>query len=212
MSEEDYSFDDYSIESDYESDNNLDGDESVNSASEEESEDFGKTSDDSGDEGESDDDDDEENSDNYDENSDGSGDDEILVKVPEYLKKQENRLLNENERYRANRQNPKIVMGIDRKTRNIMSMYELVKLIGIRHTQLQDGAAPMLAGVENLTYPQQAYLELMQGVLPLMVHRPLANGTIIEIWDSSELRIPHEIREEYYVPKNFDMSQIRKLD
>lgn len=75
-----------------------------------------------------------------------------------------------------------------RITKNYMTIYERVRLLGERSKQLSLGAKPMIKGVENLSPKDIAKLELQNKVMPLIIIRTLPNG-VKEKWKINELEI-----------------------
>lgn len=75
-----------------------------------------------------------------------------------------------------------------RVTKNFMTIYERVRLLGERAKQLSLGAKPMIKGVENLNPKDVAKLELENKVIPLIIIRTLPNG-VKEKWKVNELEI-----------------------
>ena len=75
-----------------------------------------------------------------------------------------------------------------RVTKNYMTIYERVRLVGERAKQLSLGAKPMIKNVENLNPKDIAKLELENKVMPLIIIRTLPNG-VKEKWKISELKI-----------------------
>ena len=76
----------------------------------------------------------------------------------------------------------------DRISRNILTKYEMVRLIGTRAKQISDGSKVFVKydGVKSAI--ELAELELKYKMLPLKIKRPLPNGKY-EIWKVSELDI-----------------------
>ena len=70
-----------------------------------------------------------------------------------------------------------------------LTKYEYTKILGVRASQIENGAAPMISVDENV---HDAYLiakeELRQKKTPIIVKRPIPNG-IIEYWKLSDLEI-----------------------
>jgi len=70
-----------------------------------------------------------------------------------------------------------------------LTKYEYTKILGVRATQIEHGAAPMIT-VEDTVH--DAYLiakeELLQKKTPIIVKRPIPNG-IIEYWKLADLEI-----------------------
>jgi DNA-directed RNA polymerase subunit K/omega len=76
-------------------------------------------------------------------------------------------------------------------TRNVLTKYELTKLIGMRIEQLARGA-PTLIEIDkkkNLSIHDIVYLELDQKKLPLMIVRNLPTGQK-EYWRLVDMIIP----------------------
>ena len=69
-----------------------------------------------------------------------------------------------------------------------MTIYERVRLLGERATQLSYGAKPMIKNVGNLDPKIIAKLELEAKLIPLIIIRTLPNG-LKEKWRVSELEI-----------------------
>jgi DNA-directed RNA polymerase subunit K/omega len=74
------------------------------------------------------------------------------------------------------------------KTKNILSKYEKVKIIGVRAEQLQRGATPNIKIDPSTAFDPRsiAYEELRQKKLPMMVCRKLPDGTK-EYWRLDDL-------------------------
>jgi len=81
-----------------------------------------------------------------------------------------------------------IVKDEDRITKPVLTIYERVRLLGDRAKQLSLGAKPMIKNVDNLTPKDMAKFELINKVIPLIIHRPLPNGKR-EQWKINELEI-----------------------
>ena len=75
-----------------------------------------------------------------------------------------------------------------RITKNYMTVYERVRLLGERAKQLSLGAKPLIKGAENMDPKIVAKMELEQKIIPLIVIRTLPNGQR-EKWKVSELKI-----------------------
>lgn len=74
-------------------------------------------------------------------------------------------------------------------TRNMMTKYEKVKMIGLRAEQLQRGATPYVSFDKNNFDPYLiAEKELLEKKIPMMVSRKLSDGTI-EYWRVEDLII-----------------------
>jgi len=76
----------------------------------------------------------------------------------------------------------------NRVTKNFMTIYERVRLLGERAKQLSLGAKPMIKNVESMNPKDVAKLELENKVIPLIIIRTLPNG-VKEKWKVSELEI-----------------------
>lgn len=76
----------------------------------------------------------------------------------------------------------------DRCSSNILTKYEVTRLLGERTTQLAYGAKPMINGVGGLSSRVIAQLELESKMIPIKIVRPLPNG-LKEIWSISELKL-----------------------
>jgi DNA-directed RNA polymerase subunit K/omega len=75
-----------------------------------------------------------------------------------------------------------------RITKNYMTIYERVRILGERAKQLSLGAKPLIKGAENMDPKIVAKMELEKKVIPLIIIRPLPNGQK-EKWRVSELEI-----------------------
>lgn len=75
-----------------------------------------------------------------------------------------------------------------RITKQYLTKYERVRILGIRAKQLSLGAKPMIKNVIHLDPKEIAKLELQMGVIPLIIERPLPTGQK-ERWRINELRI-----------------------
>lgn len=76
------------------------------------------------------------------------------------------------------------------KTKNLLSKYEKVKLVGVRAEQLQRGAIPMIPIPSDEPFDARkiAHEELHQRKLPMMVCRKLPDGTK-EYWRLDDMII-----------------------
>jgi DNA-directed RNA polymerase subunit K/omega len=75
-----------------------------------------------------------------------------------------------------------------RITKNFMTIYERVRILGERAKQLSLGAKPLIKGAENMDPKVVAKMELEKKIIPLVIIRPLPNGQK-EKWRVSELEI-----------------------
>ena len=86
----------------------------------------------------------------------------------------------------------KELKGDDRITRNMLTRYEMVRIIGERTKQLSMGAKALIKmnkESEELTYKEIAIEELKLKMLPFKIKRPHYDS--YEIWKIDELRIEH---------------------
>ena len=82
----------------------------------------------------------------------------------------------------------KSIKNTERITKPVLTKYERVRILGERAKQISLGAKPMLLGIENMNPKDIARLELERGVMPLIIEKPLPDGTVDQ-WRVSELRI-----------------------
>ncbi len=86
----------------------------------------------------------------------------------------------------------KELKGNNRITRNKLTRYELVRLIGERTKQLSMGAKPLIKvnkESEELSYKEIAIEELKLNMMPFKIKRPHMNS--YEIWELNELEKDH---------------------
>ena len=74
----------------------------------------------------------------------------------------------------------------DRITKNIMTSYERVRVLGIRSKQITMGAKVLIKCDDNISAMEKALKELETGMTPLKIKRTLPNNKF-EIWKISEL-------------------------
>jgi DNA-directed RNA polymerase subunit K/omega len=84
----------------------------------------------------------------------------------------------------------KIVEAKDRITRNFLTKYEAVRIIGERTKQLVMGAKPLISNYSEFSYEQMAVEELKLNMIPFKIRRPVGNNKY-EIWNLDELRKDH---------------------
>ena len=77
----------------------------------------------------------------------------------------------------------------ERITRNFLTRYEMVRLIGERTNALKKGAKPMISNHIQLSYEQIAVEELKVDTIPYIIIRPI-NGKK-EKWYINELKKIH---------------------
>jgi DNA-directed RNA polymerase subunit K/omega len=73
-------------------------------------------------------------------------------------------------------------------TKNYLTIYERVRILGERAKQLSLGAKALIKGAENLDPKVVARMELEKKIIPLIIIRTLPNGQK-EKWKVSELEI-----------------------
>ena len=76
----------------------------------------------------------------------------------------------------------------ERISRNILTKYESVRLLGTRAKQISDGSKVFVKYDGAKSAMELAELELKHKVIPLKIKRPMPNGKY-EIWKISELEI-----------------------
>uniref|UniRef100_A0A6C0J674 DNA-directed RNA polymerase n=1 Tax=viral metagenome TaxID=1070528 RepID=A0A6C0J674_9ZZZZ len=85
-----------------------------------------------------------------------------------------------------------IVDSKDRITKNKLTRYEFVRIMGERTKQLTMGAKPLIKinkESEDLEFHEIALEELKLNMLPFKIKRPVIDK--YEIWKLSELKIDH---------------------
>ena len=76
-----------------------------------------------------------------------------------------------------------------RVSKPVLTKYEFVRLLTDRTKQLAQGAKQMLKNTQELSSKEIAKLEIKEGVIPLIIERPIPNSKN-ERWKVSELHIP----------------------
>jgi DNA-directed RNA polymerase subunit K/omega len=76
-----------------------------------------------------------------------------------------------------------------RISRNLLTSYEMVRILGERQKQLTMGAKPMIVHDKSLTYENIAVEELILNVIPFKIRRYIHNH--YELWDVNELKKDH---------------------
>ena len=91
----------------------------------------------------------------------------------------ESKILNTKSKYISNE---------ERITKNKITKYEKVRILGLRIKQLSLGAKPLIKhdNILNLTPQEIAMLEYKNKTIPFKIRRPLPNNTY-ELWKFSEL-------------------------
>jgi len=85
---------------------------------------------------------------------------------------------------------PEILAKEKRITRNKLTKYEMVRILGERIKQLTMGAKPLIKNIIGLSYDIIAEEELKLNMIPFKIKRPLPNGKV-EIWTLDELDKSH---------------------
>ena len=140
-----------------------------------------------------DEDDDDVDNDNIDEN-------ESLASIKEedkedncffaYDKDNEMDLFDDDDEFDNDTQTDQYLTNDNRISINRMSLYEFVRLIGIRTKQLSMGAKPMIKNHQGLSSKEIAILELKNDTIPLIIKRPLPDNRF-EVWKVKELSKDH---------------------
>jgi DNA-directed RNA polymerase subunit K/omega len=82
-----------------------------------------------------------------------------------------------------------IVKGDDKITSNILTIYEITELIGIRATQISQGS-PVFINIENLSDPiEMAKKEIINNKCPLYIKRYIGLDKY-ELWDPNTMVKP----------------------
>ena len=76
-----------------------------------------------------------------------------------------------------------------RVSKPVLTKYEFVRLLTDRTKQLAQGAKHMLKNTQELSSKEIAKLEIKEGVIPLIIERPIPNSKS-ERWKVSELDVP----------------------
>lgn len=97
----------------------------------------------------------------------------------------------------------------ERITGAIMTYYEMVRIIGTRAQQFNFGAIPLVKNLVNIHPAKMAYIELISGMTPYIIRRHLP-GKLYEEWRVDELKIIHNIDDDFFLPENFDWDELMK--
>ena len=76
-----------------------------------------------------------------------------------------------------------------RVSKPVLTKYEFVRLLTDRTKQLAQGAKHMLKNTQELSSKEIAKLEIKEGVIPLIIERPIPNSKS-ERWKITELQVP----------------------
>ena len=78
------------------------------------------------------------------------------------------------------------ITGSNRISKNIITNFEAVRIIGERLKQLTMGAKPLVKNYYGLTHEEITIVEFKLKMCPFKIIRPLPNGKF-EIWNFNEL-------------------------
>ena len=81
----------------------------------------------------------------------------------------------------------RIVKKEDRITKNKLTKYERVRILGTRTKQLKKGAKAMIKNIGDRSAEEIAKLELEHNIIPFKIRRPLPDRKSVEIWELKEL-------------------------
>ena len=95
-----------------------------------------------------------------------------------------------NEDYNMNKIKKEFLYNNDRISKNRLTKYELVRILGERVKQLSMGAQPVIKNYKDFSYEKIAEYELITDNLPFKIKRPIPNGKF-EIWYLHELKKDH---------------------
>lgn len=97
-----------------------------------------------------------------------------------------------------------VVPDSDRETSQIMTLEEMTEAVGIRATEIENGA-PVFTDVTGLSCPiAMARKEILDGKSPYKVVREVGlrkGGKEVEIWKINEMTLPIEHKEDMTVTK-----------
>jgi DNA-directed RNA polymerase I, II, and III subunit RPABC2 len=77
-----------------------------------------------------------------------------------------------------------------------LTKYERTRLLGIRTSQLMQGAKPMVKNCSGLSSQKIAYLELKNKTMPLLIYRPIPNAKD-EVWNIADLEFEFDSEDEF---------------
>ena len=125
-----------------------------------------------------------------DEEYEKSFDDSDNCMINNMVEEDEDFFENDNdENYDNYEEKKKVVNPEDRISKNLLTNYELVRVLGERQKQLTLGAKPLVKNYGDLSYDEISILELKNGMLPFKIRRKINNN--YEIWDITELKFDH---------------------
>ena len=135
------------------------------------------------------------NEEEYDEENDEVEDEILIDAVEDDETKQEDEIETEYQVSEYTTKHMTVIKEVELKgdkrvTRNILTSYEMVRILGERTKQLTMGAKPMVKNYLGLSYDRIAEEELKLKMIPFKLKRPLPNNKF-EIWCLDELNIEH---------------------
>jgi len=83
----------------------------------------------------------------------------------------------------------KLINTENRISKNLLTKYELVRIIGERTKQLKMGAKPLVKNYTGLSYEEISKQEIKNNMIPFKIKRPI--GDKYEIWKLDELKKDH---------------------
>lgn len=83
----------------------------------------------------------------------------------------------------------KLINTENRISKNLLTKYELVRIIGERTKQLKMGAKPLVKNYTGLSYEEISKEEIKNNMIPFKIKRPI--GDKYEIWKLDELKKDH---------------------
>ncbi len=83
----------------------------------------------------------------------------------------------------------KLINAENRISKNLLTKYELVRIIGERTKQLKMGAKPLVKNYTGLSYEEISKEEIKNNMIPFKIKRPI--GDKYEIWKLNELKKDH---------------------
>ena len=104
---------------------------------------------------------------------------------------------------------PKRVPDEERVTGELMTYYEMVRIIGTRAQMFNYGAPPLIEIEGPCTPAQKAYVELVANLTPYIIRRYLPMK-MYEDWKISELIVKNIIDDPFYVPEGFNYDEFYK--
>ena len=126
---------------------------------------------------------------NFDEEYEKSFEESDNCMVNSMVEEDEQFFENDNDDNYDNYDEKKVVSPEDRISKNLLTNYELVRVLGERQKQLTLGAKPLVKNYGDLSYEEISILELKNGMLPFKIRRKINNN--YEIWDITELKFDH---------------------